>query len=99
MQALEASVKRGIYNIGIKLNYSNFVNSNNPVFKRGGNYNNGSNAGLFNFNNNNGDSNSNNSFRPVCVIWHKIVGYIGLRIYIEYICHTSFIPSVKSVNI
>ena len=24
--------------MGIKLNYSNFVNSSNPVFKRGGNY-------------------------------------------------------------
>lgn len=31
MQALEASAKWRIYNIGIKLNYSNFVNSNNPV--------------------------------------------------------------------
>ena len=45
--------------------YSNFPNSNNPFFIRGGNYNNGSNAGLFNFNNNNGNAWDNNSFRVV----------------------------------
>ena len=48
--------------------YSNFPNSSNPFFKRGGNYNNTSNAGLFYFNNNNGNSNSNNGFRPVLVV-------------------------------
>ena len=47
--------------------YSNFPNTSNPFFKRGGNYNNGTNAGVFYFNNNNGNSNSNNSFRPVLV--------------------------------
>ena len=36
---------------------ANFVNSSNPWFKRGGNYNNTSNAGVFNFNNNTGDAN------------------------------------------
>ena len=44
---------------------SNFVNSNNRWFQRGGNANNGSNAGLFNSNNNNGNSNNNNGFRSV----------------------------------
>ena len=43
----------------------NFLNSSNPFFKRGGNYNNGSNAGVFNSNNNNGNGNNNNSFRVV----------------------------------
>ena len=42
--------------------------TNNPFFKRGGNYNNTSNAGVFNFNNNNGNSNSNNGFRLVLAI-------------------------------
>ena len=45
--------------------YSYFPNTSNPFFKRGGNYNNGTNAGVFYFNNNNGNSNSNNSFRVV----------------------------------
>ena len=47
--------------------YSYFPYTSNPFFKRGGNYNNGTNAGVFYFNNNNGNSNSNNSFRPVLV--------------------------------
>ena len=34
-------------------------------FNRGGNYNNGVNAGVFNFNNNNGNANSNNAARLV----------------------------------
>src|SRR5574344_3102828 len=38
--------------VGIKLYYSNFVTAGNPVFKRGGNYNNGDQAGVFTFNNN-----------------------------------------------
>ena len=51
---------------------SNFVTSNNPFFKRGGNYNNGSNAGLFNFNNNDGGANENKSFRSVLwgALWY-----------------------------
>ena len=48
--------------------YSSFVRSSNPVFGRGGNYSNGSNAGLFYFGNYNGNSNNNNGFRPVCVV-------------------------------
>ena len=62
--------------MGINLFYdnANFVNSNNPFFIRGGNYNNGSNTGVFNFNNNNGNSNNNNnSFRMCLAIWYKIV--------------------------
>ena len=59
----------GINNlVGLNCNYSNVVSSSsNPVFKRGGNYNNGTNAGVFASNNNSGDANSNNSFRPVWV--------------------------------
>src|SRR5574344_192799 len=52
--------------VGIKLYYSNFVTAGNPVFKRGGNYNNGDQAGVFTFNNNNGNPNNNNGFR-VCL--------------------------------
>ncbi len=40
-----------------------FVLSSNPWFERGGNYNNGSNAGLFYANNDNGNANNNNAFR------------------------------------
>ena len=50
--------------IGIKPQAANFVNHDNPWFNRGGNYNNGSNAGAFNFSNSNGGVN-NNSFRAV----------------------------------
>ena len=42
---------------------SNFVNSSNPWFERGGNSNNGSNAGVFASNNNNGNNNTNIGFR------------------------------------
>ena len=48
--------------------YSNFVDSNCPVFGRGGYYNSGSNAGLFNFSGNSGNSGVFNGFRPVCVV-------------------------------
>ena len=46
---------------------ANFPNSSNSWFMRGGNYNNGINAGVFNFNNNNGDRNNNNSARAALV--------------------------------
>ena len=39
--------------------------ASNPWVNRGGNYNNGSNAGAFNSNNNNGNGNNNNSFRSI----------------------------------
>ena len=39
----------------------------NPFFKRGGNFNNSSNAGVFYFNNDNGGSNNNNGFRVVAL--------------------------------
>ena len=42
---------------------ANFVYSDYPFFVRGGNYINGTNAGVFSFNRNRGSSNSNNSFR------------------------------------
>ena len=47
--------------------YSNFPNTDWPFFNRGGNYSNGTNAGVFYFNNNNGNSNGSISFRPVLV--------------------------------
>ena len=56
------------------VNARNFVNATNPWFKRGGNYNNGANAGAWNFNNNNGNVNSNNSFRSVARLqYYKIM--------------------------
>lgn len=42
-----------------------FVNTNLPWFYRGGNYNNTTNAGVFNFNNTNGNANTTYSFRLV----------------------------------
>ena len=45
--------------------YPNLCFASGPFAKRGGNYNNGANAGVFYANNNNGNSNSNNSFRAV----------------------------------
>ena len=48
---------------------SNFVRASHPVFARGGYYDNdGSGAGLFNFNYNLGSAFSNYGFRPVCVV-------------------------------
>ena len=47
---------------------SGFVFSSNPVFRRGGGFNSGSNAGLFYFRNNLGSSDGNLGFRPVCVV-------------------------------
>ncbi len=48
---------------------SNFVRASHPVFARGGYYDNdGSGAGLFNFNYNIGSAFSNYGFRPVCVV-------------------------------
>ena len=47
---------------------SGFVYSSDPVFVRGGGYNDGSVAGLFYFYNNNGGSFDNYGFRPVCVV-------------------------------
>ena len=44
---------------------SNFVDSTNPWFNRGGNYNNGVLAGQFNFNRNTGGVNTNIGFRLV----------------------------------
>ena len=45
--------------------YSNFPNTNNPFFERGGGYNNDTNAGVFLFNNINGNNNNTISFRVV----------------------------------
>jgi len=59
------------------VNTRNFVNATNPWFKRGGNYNNGANAGAWNSNNNNGNANNNNSFRSVARLqYYKIIRII-----------------------
>ena len=39
-----------------------------PFVRRGGNWNNGTNTGVFAFNGNNGNANNNNGFRPVVVV-------------------------------
>ena len=44
---------------------ANFVNSNNPWVMRGGNYNNGANAGAFSFDSNYGNANTVSSARAV----------------------------------
>ena len=51
---------------------ANFANSNSPWFKRGGNYNNDSNAGFANFNNNSSTRNNNNSFRAILTDYDNI---------------------------
>ena len=48
--------------------YSRFVNSDYPVFVRGGYFINGSDAGLFNFSGSDGNARSGGGFRPVCVV-------------------------------
>ena len=45
--------------------YAIFVSSSLPWFRRGGYYNDGSDAGVFSFSNGNGDANSRYSFRVV----------------------------------
>ena len=45
--------------------YSNFVDSSNPVFRRGGNYNNGTSAGVFSFIYTIGNANNSYGFRVV----------------------------------
>ena len=47
--------------------YSNFPYTSGPFFERGGNYNNGTGAGVFYFSNSNGISYGGDSFRPVLV--------------------------------
>ena len=48
--------------------YSYFVGANGPVFGRGGNCINGSDAGLFYFNDGSGNGSLSLGFRPVCVV-------------------------------
>ena len=48
--------------------YSNFVVSIGPVFRRGGSYSGGSSAGLFYFSYYLGNASGSHSFRPVCVV-------------------------------
>ena len=50
---------------------SNFVDADNPWSIRGGNSNNGSNAGLFSANSNNGNANNNIGFRAVQRVANK----------------------------
>ena len=55
------------YNIGWDLNCKTqaFIPSSEPWVNRGGNYRDGSGAGVFNFNRNWAGGNTNNSFRSV----------------------------------
>ena len=74
-----------------------FFVSSNPWVDRGGNYNNGSGAGVFNFNRNNGWGNTNNSFRSVLSavkLWIKGSKKIffqntKLRFMFKYLYHNS----------
>ena len=77
--------------------YSNFPNTSNPFFKRGGNYNNGSNAGVFYFNNNNGNSNSNNSFRPVLVALRYNEKFKRRIFLLRKYVHGHILGSIKEV--
>ena len=69
--------------IGTKPLNANFVNASNPWMRRGGNYNNGSNAVAFNWDNNNGNANNNNGFRAV------------LSQRLQYIRHMSSIFNIQ----
>lgn len=60
---------------------SNFVDSSNPWFNRGGNYNNGVLAGQFNFNRNTGGVNTNIGFR--LVLGTKIYKYYFIKTWIK----------------
>ena len=52
--------------------YSHFPWASNPDFSRGGNYNDTTTSGLFNFGAPNGNTNSNHSFRPVlATLWYN----------------------------
>ena len=51
----------------------------NPWFKRGGNFNNGTGAGVLYFNRNNGNANSNNGSRVV-LAYYDIMKYI-VKVY------------------
>ena len=66
--AVYETSKNGIGQSSWFSDYSIFPYSSYPFFKRGGNCNNGDNAGLFYFNNNNGNANDNNSFRVALVV-------------------------------
>jgi len=73
------------------------VNSGNPWFNRGGNYNNGVLAGPFNFNNNTGGANGNIGFRLVVALRLKLLGLcltkeISLRIYIIGVNLRNLVP-------
>ena len=69
--------------IGTKPLNANFVNASNPWMRHGGNYNNGSNVGAFNWGNNNGNANNNNGFRAV------------LSQRLQYIRHMSSIFNIQ----
>ena len=66
--------------IGIKSINANFATPTNPWVKRGGSWNNGTGAGLFNFNRNNGHANNNNSARSVLAYYGKIYLIIVLEV-------------------
>lgn len=58
-----------------------FLPSSNGWFLRGGNYNNGSNAGAFNFNNNNGNAGGNGARAVLLLSDYNIVPKGNFSIY------------------
>ena len=55
-----------------------------PFFKRGGNFNNGENAGVFYFNNDNGGTNNNIGFRAVALRYtKKIRGFYPRWVFLQ----------------
>ena len=58
---------------------TDIVDLNNPFLNRGGNYNNGDNAGVFNSYSNNGNDNDNNGFRTVCTLRYYILDIYILK--------------------
>ena len=63
--------------------WSKFPYSGNPVFDRGGNYANTTNAGLFFFGNPSGEAKTN-SFRPVlATLWYNKFSYLSKQFFKE----------------
>lgn len=87
--------------MGIKPQNANFVNHGNPWFIRGGNWNNGSDTGVFAFNNNNGHANSNISFRAVLSDYdmYLSLSYLCLRMQVKGVYHRGLIPVRKDKHI
>ena len=81
------------------------MNAENPWFKRGGNYNNGANAGAFNFDNDNGNANNNNGFRSVVsfvtTVYERNLQYLIFKDIINMVYRRGLIPNhlvIKHIN-